>query len=188
MPVPPTGGDAGATGDAGTMSASGGGATTLQTSGADSGTGGDSATGPADSTGPGVVDTDSGAATDSGGTSQGADSGSSGGGMGSGTDSGGVVGTDSGGSTGGAPITLGFACTMDTDCDQAAGEECCTANQCADTCMIPCGGPQDCPMGMGCEHSYCLFECADNDADCAMWPGYTCQHPQGGVNTLCEAD
>ncbi len=186
MPVPPTGGDAGATAGDGTASASGAGATTAQTSGADTGTDGGPATGPDpdDSTGPGVVDTDSGIATDSGGT-QG--SGSGGTTSRGGTDSGGVVGS-TGGSTGGDPVTLGFACTMDSDCDQAAGEECCGASQCADTCMIPCGGPTDCPVGMGCAHNYCLFECANNDADCAMWPGYTCQHPQDDMNTLCEAD
>jgi hypothetical protein len=65
---------------------------------------------------------------------------------------------------------------VDEECDQEAGQECCTANQCEDTCMIPCGGIEDCPDGMGCVHSYCLFPCNDDDADCAEWAGYTCKH------------
>ncbi|MEX1368979.1 MAG: hypothetical protein AB1Z98_37985 [Nannocystaceae bacterium] len=51
--------------------------------------------------------------------------------------------------------------------------------------MVPCSTEEDCPLPeMGCEHGYCLFPCDDDDADCAAWPGYTCQH-QG---LFCEAD
>ena len=76
-----------------------------------------------------------------------------------------------------------MACNEDLDCDVEAGQECCTANDCLDTCMVPCSDVGDCPFGdMGCEHGYCFFPCDDDDADCAAWPGYSCEH--GG--TLCE--
>jgi hypothetical protein len=73
----------------------------------------------------------------------------------------------------------------DGDCDMEAGQVCCDAAQCLDTCMVPCMDVKDCPFeDMGCEHGHCLFPCDDNDEDCAEWPGYTCQH--GGQ--YCEND
>jgi hypothetical protein len=177
-----TGGTSEATGGANTTMTTAG-VTSLQTSGADSGT-------SAASDGPtsGVSSATMGSATDTGatggatttGVASATDSGTTGGMADTGT-------TDGGGSTGttGAMVTLGFACMMDSDCNELAGEECCDAAQCLDTCMVPCNMPNECPVeGMGCEHGYCLFPCNDNDADCAMWPGYTCQH-QGNY---CEKD
>ena len=80
---------------------------------------------------------------------------------------------------------LGMACMGDGDCDMEAGQVCCDAAQCLDTCMVPCMDVKDCPFeDMGCEHGHCLFPCDDNDEDCAEWPGYTCQH--GGQ--YCEND
>jgi len=77
------------------------------------------------------------------------------------------------------PGTLGGTCDNMTLCQ--AGK-CCQVVDCAGTCMKPCFGPNDCPMGTGCAHGYCLFVCMNNDADCKQ-PGFTCEH--GG--TLCEA-
>ncbi len=75
-------------------------------------------------------------------------------------------------------------CENDTACDTDAGQECCTAEQCQDTCMVPCDNADECPVdGMGCEHGYCLFPCSE-DADCLDWPDYTCQHD----DTYCELD
>lgn len=54
------------------------------------------------------------------------------------------------------------------------------------TCMIPCEDNTDCLFeGTACHHSHCLFPCNDDDADCAQWPGFTCQH---GGNSFCEND
>ncbi len=78
------------------------------------------------------------------------------------------------------PGTLGGTCDNMTLCQ--AGK-CCQAPQCAGTCMKPCFGPNDCPMGTGCAHGYCLFACMNNDADCKQ-PGFTCQHN----DDLCEGD
>lgn len=80
------------------------------------------------------------------------------------------------------PGAIGTPCADSLECDAAAGLECCKAKQCKDTCMIPCGSSDECPGDMGCQHGYCLFPCDDDDADCAAWPGYTCEH--GGE--LCE--
>lgn len=80
--------------------------------------------------------------------------------------------------------TLGLSCVNTGDCLAGTVQECCTAPQCRDTCMLPCMDAMDCPDSMGCEHGYCLFACANDDAECAMWPGFTCQH--GGQ--LCESD
>ena len=78
-----------------------------------------------------------------------------------------------------------MSCVDDGDCATDADQECCTAEQCLDTCMVPCSGPADCPeLDMGCEHGYCLFPCDDNDADCSPWPGYQCQHS----GSFCEND
>ena len=80
---------------------------------------------------------------------------------------------------------VGFAFDDNSECNVSLGQECCTADECVNTCMVPCIQASECPIeGMGCAHGYCLFPCADNDADCDEWPGYTCQH--GGV--LCEND
>lgn len=90
-------------------------------------------------------------------------------------------------STGGLqPSDLGQPCGEGRECGELyIGAECCDAVQCADRCMVPCASVGECPFdGMGCEHGYCLFPCADNDADCAPWPGATCQH--GGL--FCEVD
>ena len=84
--------------------------------------------------------------------------------------------------------SYGQACTVSSDCAEVDGEECCDAAQCTEACMIPCMDVMECPPQMGCEHGYCLPECADTDDDCADYPGFTCQHPDGGVNTLCEND
>ena len=80
------------------------------------------------------------------------------------------------------PGELGGECLANKTCN--AGE-CCTANECSNTCMDPCKGnrPLPCPVGMGCEHGYCLFECRSDD-DC-LQPGFTCQH---GGPTYCEND
>jgi hypothetical protein len=64
--------------------------------------------------------------------------------------------------------------------------KCRTADECFNTCMVPCDDPSVCPVtGMGCEHGYCLFPCKDNDADC-LQPGFTCQH--GPPAKWCEND
>ena len=66
-------------------------------------------------------------------------------------------------------------------CDE--GQSCCRSLQCLDTCLIFCAlDPGVCPAGMVCEHGYCLLACNDDDADCAAWPGFTCQHD----GTACE--
>ena len=88
--------------------------------------------------------------------------------------------TDDG--TGG--MGLGLPCSLG-DCSAVPGAECCQAAQCLETCMVPCMAVEDCPLAeMGCEHGYCLFPCSDDDADCAQWPGYTCQH----MGMYCESD
>ncbi len=90
-------------------------------------------------------------------------------------------------STGGLqPADVGQPCRDDRTCTGLGiGAECCSVAQCLDTCMVPCTSLEECPFdGMGCEHGYCLFPCADTDADCAPWPGATCQH--GGL--FCEVD
>ena len=75
--------------------------------------------------------------------------------------------------------------TDDSLCTGTVGEECCDAAQCDETCARPCNNQGDCPESfLGCEHGYCLFRCDDDDADCAAFPGYTCQHS----GTLCEND
>ena len=74
---------------------------------------------------------------------------------------------------------------MDEDCSVEAGQECCSASQCLNTCMVPCGNADECPVDdMGCEHDYCLFPCDNNNEDCSEWPGYVCDHD--GV--YCEND
>lgn len=96
-----------------------------------------------------------------------------------------VIGTDcpTGVCTNNLCVTLGYDCLGNSNnCNP--GEQCCAAMQCAGECMIPCGSIADCPPTMGCEHGWCLFPCNDNNADCAAWPGYSCQHS----GTLCEAD
>lgn len=104
--------------------------------------------------------------------------------------SGGVTSSTSLGSTGrldtGPPVLedMGFPCPGDCE-DVYPGAECCEADQCLGTCMLPCEENDECPPSMLCAHDYCLFQCADdNDADCAWWPGFTCQHN----GTLCEND
>ncbi len=84
------------------------------------------------------------------------------------------------------PIDLGQPCAESDGCTGLGPNvECCAADQCLDTCMVPCSSVDECPFdGMGCEHGYCLFPCDAND-DCADWPGFTCQH---GGPTLCEND
>lgn len=83
------------------------------------------------------------------------------------------------------PFAMGYDCENLDSCEAAyPGAECCEAAQCEDTCMLRCDAVEDCPVGMGCEHGYCLFPCFDDDADCADWPGFTCQH--GGE--YCEND
>lgn len=80
-------------------------------------------------------------------------------------------------------VTIGYDCMGNSDnCND--GEQCCTVPQCGGDCMIPCNNPGQCPGSMGCEHGYCFFPCDDNDADCAAWPGYSCQH----MGDFCEAD
>lgn len=76
--------------------------------------------------------------------------------------------------------TMGQPCPMSGSCDP--GEVCCDAEQCLDTCAVPCAEGA-CPAGTVCEHGYCLLECS-NDSDCDPWPGFTCQHTQ----TACEND
>ena len=84
------------------------------------------------------------------------------------------------------PSDFGQACTANDECAPLGPTvECCAAAQCLGTCMVPCRSVEECPFDeMACEHGYCLFPCEANDADCADWPGFTCQH--GG--TLCESD
>lgn len=80
-------------------------------------------------------------------------------------------------------VDLGFPCTEDSECDPATGATCCTANQCSGYCFVPCDGDGDCDDdAVSCAHNYCLFECDDEDEDCAPWPGFSCQH--GGQ--FCE--
>lgn len=88
-------------------------------------------------------------------------------------------------STGEDPEDLiGMPCKDDGDCSVKDGQECCTTNQCLDTCMTPCMNDLECPEDdMVCGHDYCLFPC-DAEEDCDPWPGYTCQNHPGG--TLCE--
>lgn len=76
--------------------------------------------------------------------------------------------------------TMGQPCA-DAPCDE--GQSCCRSLQCLDTCVIFCAlDPGVCPAGMVCEHGYCLLRCNDDDADCAAWPGFTCEHE----GTACE--
>lgn len=125
--------------------------------------------------------------------------------------SGGAVDETAG--TGGAAVTLepsqlGQSCGQRDGCSELGPDvECCEANQCQGTCMVACEDAAECPFeGMGCEHGYCLFPCGDElgggdeggddddggddggdndpDADCAPWPGFTCQH---GMR-FCEND
>lgn len=83
----------------------------------------------------------------------------------------------------GACKTYGQPCGGAFDCDVDAGETCCEAIQCASSCAIPCNADPQCPAMTRCEHGYCLLECRD-DAGCAGFPGFTCQH----MGTLCESD
>ena len=84
---------------------------------------------------------------------------------------------------------VGQPCTADKHCDADAGEECCTSSQCLNTCMVPCASDDECAPTLGCEHSYCLNPCANNDSDCSEWSGFTCQHTDGdGFNQWCEND
>lgn len=84
------------------------------------------------------------------------------------------------------PIDLGQSCAKGDGCTELGpNAECCEADQCLDTCMVPCRSVDECPFeGMGCEHGYCLFPCDANDDDCADWPGFSCEH--GGE--YCEND
>jgi hypothetical protein len=96
---------------------------------------------------------------------------------------GGAAGNPATGGSGGAPTfdpgEVGGPCLANDMCN--AGE-CCTADQCIDSCMTPCGDASECPQsGMGCAHGYCFYPCNDDDDDC-MQPDYTCQH--GG--RFCE--
>lgn len=83
------------------------------------------------------------------------------------------------------PAALGQPCRDDRACaGLGIGATCCTAAECAGTCMVECRSPRACPFDdMGCEHGYCLFPCSE-DVDCTPWPGATCQH--GGQ--YCEVD
>lgn len=76
-------------------------------------------------------------------------------------------------------------CEDDTQCAVDADQQCCVADQCLNTCMIPCTkGEDDCPeANMGCEHDYCLFPC-EEDEGCSSWPGYSCDNGGG----FCEND
>lgn len=89
-------------------------------------------------------------------------------------------------SSGGLEEMLAQPCKTHEECAEILpSAECCEANQCADTCAVPCQSVEDCPFDfMGCEHDYCLFPCKTDD-DCTDWPGYTCQH---GDPLLCEND
>lgn len=85
------------------------------------------------------------------------------------------------------PADLGQDCAASDGC-RGLGPDvvCCEEDQCLGTCMVPCGSDAECPfVGMGCEHSFCLFPCDANDEDCSDWPGFTCQHD--GL-TYCEND
>ncbi|MBV1858552.1 MAG: hypothetical protein KUG77_09080 [Nannocystaceae bacterium] len=88
------------------------------------------------------------------------------------------------------PADLGQACGNDKDCSAlGVNAECCEADQCAETCMVPCGSVEDCPFDtMGCEHGYCLFPCTLDKGDCAPWPGFTCQHADPNYCENDEAD
>lgn len=77
--------------------------------------------------------------------------------------------------------SMGQPCASVPMCDE--GQSCCRSLQCLDTCLIFCAlDPGVCPAGMVCEHGYCLLGCNGDDADCASWPGFTCQHD----GTACE--
>ena len=84
------------------------------------------------------------------------------------------------------PDTYGQACAGDDDCSDP--QACCTEKQCVDTCATPCDDDTICPVGTACTHDYCLVQCNNDDADCAAFPGYTCQHIVMGVTTVCEND
>jgi len=76
---------------------------------------------------------------------------------------------------------VGLLCDADSDCQPKKAEACCDDPACAGACAIPCSAPQDCPEQTECAHGHCLRLCND-DSDCALWFGFTCQHD----SSYCE--